>query len=71
MWISKTEFKNKKAEKIVEKLRNKLSKEFGVTIQGSIVTLRYSEKNSPLIEISMVITNIDDGIEEEFEFEYK
>ena len=63
MWIGKTKFEKQHAKALVEKMRQRLGKEFGVTVQGSCITLRWSEKkDGPLIQISMVIYDVDDGI---------
>jgi len=62
MWIGKTKFENEHAEYLVDRMYEKLVKEFGVTVQGSVVTLRfYEKKDGPLIQISMVISDVDDG----------
>lgn len=71
MWISKTEFEDPQAVEIAEEMRVKLAKEFGVTVQGSCVTLRFYQKDDRdrkhLIQVSMVVYHIDNGQEEEFE----
>jgi len=65
VWIGKTKFENPEATKLVEAMRKKLANEFGVTIQGSIVTVRWSEqKGGPLLSISMSIHDIDNGQED-------
>jgi hypothetical protein len=76
MWIGKTKFEDPHAEEIVELMRKKLSNEFGVTIQGNVVSLRFFEPSKlcakgacshecdlcegSVVQISMIISDIDD-----------
>jgi predicted NUDIX family NTP pyrophosphohydrolase len=72
MWIGKTKFENPEAAKIVEAMRQKLAKEFGVTVQGSIVTVRwYEQKDGPLVSVSMSIHDVDNGEADWNDFEDK
>lgn len=66
-WVGKTTFVEPVANDIIEAMRKKLvSTGVGVTIQGSIVTLRWYE-NRRLVHVTMAISDIDDGTIEEFE----
>ena len=62
MWVGKTKFENPVAQEIVEAMRVKLGKEFGVTVQGSLVTVRwYPLSKDELATVTMAICNVDDG----------
>lgn len=46
-------------ETVIEEMRKKISKEFGVTVVGQFVTVRWGD---PMRSVTMVITDADDGI---------
>jgi hypothetical protein len=73
--VAKTEFKESsnllelgslaftdvRGERIVEQMRQRLAKNFGVTVMGNWVTVRFSEgegKNRPLLQVSMQIASV-------------
>lgn len=45
---------------IVEKMRQRLAKEFGVTVIGNSVTLRMGSASQGLQIVSMIITDVTD-----------
>jgi hypothetical protein len=61
MWVGKTKFVEPVANDIIEAMRKKLvSTGVGVTIQGSLVTLRWYE-NDRLVQVTMAVSDVDDG----------
>ena len=50
-------------EELIEEMRQKVAKQFGVTVQGQFVTLRWSNGlKSPLKSVTMVVIDADDGV---------
>jgi len=58
------EFSDPRANEIMEMLRKKATTEFGVTVVGPYVTLRF-RKGKDLVQVSMQVTSItDSGVRE-------
>lgn len=53
------------ARQFVEEMRQRIirGESFGITVQGTHVTLRWNDKHGLLVQVTMVVTDVDDGTE--------
>jgi len=68
MNIGDTRFENPEAVRLVELMRKRLANEFGVTVIGPNVCVRFYESDkadAPLIQIGLKIVEVDDGNHDE------
>jgi hypothetical protein len=52
---------HRRARMVVEAMRLHLASAVGVTVQGSHVTVRFSDDRGHLLQVTMVVCEVDDG----------
>lgn len=69
--LSESDFVDDRATRIVDGLRNVLSRVVGVTVVGTQLTMRFKGPLGNLLEVSCVVTSVTDEHEREPEEEDK
>ncbi len=60
-----------KAEAILEELRKRIATVAGVTLSGNRLTVRWNNEDNEIVHVHSVILHVEDGKEEEEEYEDK